>query len=97
MLEMSAEARRQFESLRRGGRPALGIQVSFVYGCGGAGFRVVFTETPQGTCRLDLAGIPIALDAESEARLGGGVIDWEAIPVRGFVLRHPDAALVDFC
>jgi hypothetical protein len=25
------------------------------------------------------------------------VIDWEEAPERGFVLRHPDAALVEFC
>jgi Fe-S cluster assembly iron-binding protein IscA len=97
MIEMSAEARERFEGLQRAGRPGLGIQVSFVYGCGGAGFRVVFTEEPQGSTRLDVGGISIAVDAESKERLDGAVIDWEAGPQSGFVLRHPDAALVDFC
>jgi Fe-S cluster assembly iron-binding protein IscA len=97
MISMSAKARREFEELRRGGKPHLGIQVGFMYGCGGAGFRVVFTEEPDGVSRLEIEGIPIALDAESRERLRGAVIDWEEAPERGFVLRHPDAALVEFC
>jgi Fe-S cluster assembly iron-binding protein IscA len=97
MISMSAKARREFEELRRGGKPHLGIQVGFMYGCGGAGFRVVFTEEPAGVSRLEIEGIPIALDAESRERLRGAVIDWEETPERGFVLRHPDAALVEFC
>ena len=39
----------------------------------------------------------LALDAESAERLDGAAIDWEAGPEVGFVLRHPDAALVEFC
>lgn len=97
MVGMSAQARQKFEELRAAGAPGLGIQIGFVYGCGGAGFRVVFTEDPQGASRLDLDGVSIALDAESRARLRGAVIDWEASPEEGFVLRHPDAALVEFC
>ena len=97
MLLMSARAREKFEELRRSGRPYLGIQVGFVYGCGGAGFRVEFTENPAGAVRLDADGIPIALDAESRDRLRGAVIDWEDGPDRGFVLQHPDAALAEFC
>jgi Fe-S cluster assembly iron-binding protein IscA len=97
MLQMSARAREKFEGLRQSGRPNLGIQVGFVYGCGGAGFRVVFTEDPTGAARLDADGIPIALDAESRDRLRGASIDWEDGPDRGFVLQHPDAALVEFC
>jgi Fe-S cluster assembly iron-binding protein IscA len=97
MIGMSATARREFEELRRTGKPCLGIQVGFIYGCGGAGFRVVFTEEPAGVSRLEIEGIPIALDAESRERLRGAVIDWEEAPERGFVLRHPDAALVEFC
>ncbi len=57
----------------------------------------MFTENPQGTFRFDVEGIPIALDGESRERLQGAVIDWEESPELGFVLRHPDAALVDFC
>jgi Fe-S cluster assembly iron-binding protein IscA len=97
MVGISAQARQKFEELRAAGTPGLGIQIGFVYGCGGAGFRVVFTEDPQGTSRLDADGVSIALDAESRARLEGAVIDWEASPEAGFVLRHPDAALVEFC
>jgi Fe-S cluster assembly iron-binding protein IscA len=97
MVRMSAQARQKFEELRAAGTPGLGIQIGFVYGCGGAGFRVVFTEDPQGASRLDVDGVPIALDAESRERLQGAVIDWEAFPEEGFVLRHPDAALVEFC
>jgi Fe-S cluster assembly iron-binding protein IscA len=97
MVRMSAQARKKFEELRAAGTPGLGIQIGFLYGCGGAGFRVVFTEDPQGSSRLDVDGVPLALDAESRERLQGAVIDWEASPEEGFVLRHPDAALVEFC
>ncbi len=97
MVRMTTQAWQKFDDLRRAGRPALGIQVGFVYGCGGAGFRVVFTEDPQGPVRLDVNGIPMALDGESHERLDGAVIDWEESPEPGFVLRHPDAALVEFC
>lgn len=97
MVHMSAQARQKLEELRAAGTPDLGIQIGFVYGCGGAGFRVVFTEDPQGASRVDIDGVPIALDAESRERLQGAVIDWEAAPEEGFVLRHPDAALVEFC
>jgi len=97
MIGMSAKARRELEALRRAGKPRLGIQVGFIYGCGGAGFRVVFTEEPAGVSQLEIEGIPIAMDAESWERLRGAVIDWEEAPERGFVLRHPDAALVEFC
>jgi Fe-S cluster assembly iron-binding protein IscA len=97
MVGMSAAARRKFEELRAAGSPALGVQIGFVYGCGGAGFRVLFTPEPQGAFRCDADGVPIALDAESRDRLHGAVIDWEASPEEGFVLRHPDAALVEFC
>lgn len=97
MVQMSARARREFEALRAAGAPDLGIQIGFVYGCGGAGFRVVFTEKPQGPFVCDADGVSIALDAESRERLQGAVIDWEVSPEQGFVLRHPDAALVEFC
>jgi Fe-S cluster assembly iron-binding protein IscA len=97
MLLMSVRAREKFEELRQSGRPNLGIQVGFVYGCGGAGFRVLFTEDPAGAARLDADGIPFALDPESRDRLRGAVIDWEDGSDRGFILRHPDAALVEFC
>jgi Fe-S cluster assembly iron-binding protein IscA len=97
MLTMTARAREAFAAERRlQGKPGLGIQVGFVYGCGGAGHRVIFTEEPAGPHRLDLDGIVVALDAESAERMAGAVIDWEPSPA-GFLLRHPDAALVEFC
>jgi Fe-S cluster assembly iron-binding protein IscA len=77
--------------------PDLGVQIGFLYGCGGAGFRVVFTTKPEGSGVVDADGVRIAMDAESFARLDGAVIDWEEGPAAGFLLRHPDAALVEFC
>ena len=97
-IGMTEQARALFEEERRRNEaPELGIQIAFLYGCGGAGFRVAFTPDPQGSRIFDIDGVRIAADAESLARLDGAVIDWEAGPESGFVLRHPDAALVEFC
>jgi Fe-S cluster assembly iron-binding protein IscA len=85
------------EERQRQASPGLGVQIGFLYGCGGAGFRVVFTPRPEGSHIVDVDGVRIAMDAESLARLDGALIDWEAGPEPGFVLRHPDAALVEFC
>lgn len=91
-------ARAAFEEERqRQASPDLGVQVAFLYGCGGAGFRVVFTRNPDGSRVSETDGVRIALDAESWARLDGAIIDWETGPEPGFVLRHPDAVLVEFC
>ena len=98
MVTITDIAREKFEQeRRRQGLPNLGIQVGFVYGCGGAGFRVIFSKDPQGSHLVDVDGIRIALDAESRQRLDGMVIDWVTGPDPGFVIRHPDAVLVEFC
>jgi len=97
-IAFTRNARIRFEAeRRRQGASDLGIQVGFLYGCGGAGFRVVFTASPQGSHVVEVDGVQIALDAESRERLDGTIIDWEESPEPGFVLRHPDAALVEFC
>jgi Fe-S cluster assembly iron-binding protein IscA len=97
-IGMTERARALFDEERqRNGAPGLGIQIAFLYGCGGAGFRVAFTPDPQGSHIFDVDGVRIAADAESLARLDGAIVDWEAGPESGFVLRHPDAALVEFC
>jgi Fe-S cluster assembly iron-binding protein IscA len=97
-IGMAERARALFEEeRRRSGAPELGIQIAFLYGCGGAGFRVAFTPDPQGSHIFDIDGVRIAVDAESFTRLDGAIIEWEAGPEAGFVLRHPDAALVEFC
>jgi Fe-S cluster assembly iron-binding protein IscA len=87
------------EERRRQGKPDLGIQITFLYGCGGAGFRVTFTDDPHDIQALvEADGVRFYLDGQSRDTLKGAVIDWEAGPPEaGFVLRHPDAALVDFC
>jgi Fe-S cluster assembly iron-binding protein IscA len=99
MITITGRARAMFdEERRRQGKPDLGIQISFLYGCGGAGLRVSFTDDPQGYQALEEAdGLRIFLDAQSRDTLDGAVIDHEEGPRRGFVLRHPEAALVDFC
>jgi len=98
MISFTEIARQRFEEeRRRQAFPDLGVQIGFVYGCGGAGFRVVFTRNPEGSLVVDADGVRIAMDAESFMRLDGAVIDWEADPAPGFLLRHPDAALVEFC
>ncbi len=98
-MTITREARTQFEEeRRRQGKPALGIQIAFLYGCGGAGFRVTFTDDPHAfDVAEDVDGIPIFLDVQSRDTLQGATIDWEDGPERGFVLRHPEAVLVDFC
>ncbi len=96
---ITGRARAMFEEeRRRQEKPDLGIQISFLYGCGGAGFRVIFTDEPHdfGTVE-DVDGVRIFLDAQSRDTLQGAVIDWEEGRQGGFVLRHPEAALVDFC
>jgi Fe-S cluster assembly iron-binding protein IscA len=97
-IAFTRNARALFEDeRRRQGSSVLGIQIGFVYGCGGAGFRAVFRTDPQGSHAVDVDGVRIALDAESRAQLDGMIIDWEEGPEPGFVLRHPDAVLVEFC
>jgi len=99
MIAVTERARTMFEQERaRTGKQGLGVQVSFLYGCGGAGFRVTFTDDPHAFHAVEeVGGIRIYLDAQSQETLEGGVFDWEDGPPAGFVLRHPDAALVDFC
>ena len=99
MFTITPTARAMFEEeRRRQGKPELGIQVSFLYGCGGAGFRVTFTDAPHDFQALEEAdGVQIYLDAQSRDILRGAVLDWDEGPHGGFLLRHPEAALVDFC
>jgi len=99
MITVTEIARKEFEQERaRQGRPNLGIRISFLYGCGGAGFRVAFTDDLSDSQVLrDVAGVRIGMDAQSRDALHGAVIDWEAGLGGGFLLRHPDAALVEFC
>jgi iron-sulfur cluster insertion protein len=99
VITITAQARVKFEEeRRRQGKPDLGIQVNFLYGCGGAGYRVIFTDDPRDFQVLENAdGVRIFLDTQSRDSLQGAVIDWEEGLQGGFVLRHPDAALVEFC
>jgi Fe-S cluster assembly iron-binding protein IscA len=98
-IRITGQARAMFEEeRRRQGKPDLGIQISFLYGFGGAGFRVTFTDDPhEGQTVEDVEGIRIFLDAQSRDTLQGAAIDWEEGCQGGFVLRHPEAALVNFC
>ena len=99
MVTVTNIARDKFEQERaRQGRPNLGIRISFLYGCGGAGFRVAFTDDLSDSQVLrEVAGVRIGMDAQSRDTLRGAVIDWEEGAGGGFLLRHPDAALVEFC
>ncbi len=99
MIEITGQARAMFEEeRRRQGKPGLGIQISFLYGCGGAGFRVTFTDDPRDfQVQEEIDGVRISLDAQSRDTLRGAVIDYQEGPAGGFVLQHPDAVLVDFC
>ena len=99
MITVTEIARQEFEQERaRQGRPNLGMRISFLYGCGGAGFRVAFTDDLSDSQVLhEAAGVRIGLDTQSRDALRGAVIDWEPGLAGGFLLRHPDAALVEFC
>lgn len=100
LITITERARAMFEEERRQqGKPDLGIQISFLYGCGGAEFRVTFTDDPHDFETVEeVDGVRIYLDAQSRDTLQGAEMDWEeAPPQAGFVLRHPEAALVDFC
>jgi Fe-S cluster assembly iron-binding protein IscA len=98
-ISITGRARAMFEEERRQqGKPDLGMQIGFLYGCGGAGFRVTFTDAPHDFDALEeVDGVRIYLDAQSRDTLQGAEMDWEEGPQGGFVLRHPEAALVDFC
>jgi Fe-S cluster assembly iron-binding protein IscA len=99
VITISPKARDMFEEeRRRQGKPDLGVQVSFLYGCGGAGFRATFTDDPHDFQVVEeVDGVRIYLDAQSRDTLDGAVFDWEEGAQGGFVLRHPEAALVEFC
>ncbi len=96
MIRFSDAGREAFQHERaRLGKPNLGVQIAFTYGCGGAGFRVTFTDDPTDhqTVHED-RGVRFWLDSQCAAGLDGAVIDHDGA---GFVLRHPDAAIVEFC
>lgn len=99
MIRVTERARGEFRRERaRLGKPDLGIQISFLYGCGGAGYRVSFTD--QATdfdVSQESGGIPIFLDRKSYEGLAGAVIDYRDGEGGGFILEHPDAVLVEFC
>src|SRR5512136_3019987 len=99
MITVTKIAREEFEQERaRQGRPNVGIRISFLYGCGGAGFRVDFTDDLSDSQVLrDVVGVRIGMDAQSRDALHGAVIDWEPGLGGGLLLRHADAALVEFC
>ena len=98
-ITITRQAQAMFEEERRRQRkPDLGIQIGFLYGCGGAGFRVTFTNDPCDFETMEeVDGIQIYLDAQSRDTLRGAAIDWEGGSQGGFILRHPQAALVEFC
>jgi len=98
-ITITGRARMMFEEERRRQRKAdLGIQIGFLYGCGGVGFRVTFTDDPHDFEFVEeVDGVRIYLDAPSRDVLQGAAIDWEEGGQGGFVLRHPEAALVAFC
>ena len=99
MITITRRALGMFEEERqRLGKPDLGVQISFLYGCGGAGFRATFTDDPHDFEVVEeVEGVRIYLDAQSRDTLQGAEIDWEEGSQGGFVLRHPEAALVEFC
>ena len=99
LITITEQARAMFEEERRRQRkPNLGIQIGFLYGCGGVGFRVTFTDDPYDfETMVGVDGIRIYLDAQSRDTLRGATVDWEEGRQGGFVLRHPEAALVEFC
>ncbi len=76
------------------------LVVQHVLGCGGAGFRLVFRETPlDGGALLEgPEGLWISLDAYSRRRLEGAALDYDLEKeTEGFRLDHPDAAFDSFC
>lgn len=76
------------------------LVVQHVLGCGGAGFRIVFRETPLdgGVLLQGPEGLRISLDAYSRRRLVGAALDYDLEKeTEGFWLDHPDAAFAAFC
>lgn len=84
-LSLSPEARAAAE---RDLGPGEALRIAFAGGCGAMGFRLAATRrTVEGDLRLDLDGIPLALDARAAAELDGATLGYDED--EGFVLDHP--------
>lgn len=96
MIELTRSAAEEFKLLRQNDKASdLGIHIHFLYGCGGAGYRVTFESPPRILERVfESEGVRIYADGKSASDLEGARIDFQ----RGeFLLDHANAAIVDFC
>jgi Fe-S cluster assembly iron-binding protein IscA len=64
------------------------LRIAFAGGCGALGFRLGATRGgAEGDLRLDLGGVPVALDRLAARELDGATLDYDED--EGFVLDHP--------
>jgi Fe-S cluster assembly iron-binding protein IscA len=92
---------RALEALRSEGiEPSRSVLViRYVLGCGGAGYRITFTDRLPGEGMVveTAGGLKICLDDHARSRLTGAAIDYDDKENEGFFLDHPDAAFAAFC
>lgn len=64
------------------------LRIAFAGGCGAMGFRLAASRRAQDDdLRLQVAGVPLALDRRAADELEGATLDYD--PDQGFVLDHP--------
>ena len=75
------------------------LVIRYVLGCGGAGYRITFTDRipDEGTVLEAGGGLRLWLDDYARSRLGGAAIDYDDKENEGFFLDHKDAAFAAFC
>lgn len=73
------------------------LRIAFTTGCGGSGYRLSYTDSPnEGDRILDLGAVKVALDDMAVSKLDGAVIRYDE-DEDGYLLDHPDAVSAVWC
>ena len=83
------------QRLAQAGLAQGGLRIGFLYGCGGAGYRLSLAEAPlPGDRTFEVGSVRIFADAVAAESLAGG----EVILSEGeLTLDHPAAVMVEYC
>lgn len=72
-----------------------GLRIGFLYGCGGAGYRLTLADGPwPGDLVVQLDGARVFADAVAAEALDGARI---VVAEGELTLDHPDAVMVEYC
>lgn len=88
------------ESARREGGPGRGLRVGVIGGgCSGMQYQLAFEVGPKtGDSVLDIGGVPVFIDAESQKYLHGMTIDYvTGLHGAGFKFLNPNASRTCGC